>query len=183
MTCGFTLFATSIGRCGIAWSERGLTAVQLPEADDEAGRRRLQHRFPQARESAAPPPRVQAAIDAIVTLLAGEPGDLSGIVLDEEGVPPFERRVYEVARGIPPGALLTYGEIATRLGAPGAARAVGRALARNPWAIVVPCHRVLAAGGRTGGFSAHGGAALKMRLLAIESAHSAPFVLTTEEAS
>lgn len=155
--------------------------MQLPEADDEATRDRLLHRFPQARETAAPPAHVQTAIDAIVTLLAGESSDLSGIVLDTEGVPPFERRVYEVARGIPPGAMLTYGEIATGLGAPGAARAVGQALARNPWAIVVPCHRVLAAGGRTGGFSAHGGTATKMRLLAIESAHSAPFVLSPTE--
>lgn len=156
--------------------------MQLPETDDAATRARLQRRFPQACET-SPPAHVQAAIDAIVALLAGEPSDLSGIVLDMAAVPPFERRVYEAARGIPPGALLTYGEIAARLGAPGAARAVGQALARNPWAIVVPCHRVLAAGGKTGGFSAHGGTATKMRLLAIESAHSAPLVLSPQETS
>lgn len=179
-TCGFALFTTSIGRCGIAWCERGLTAVQLPEVDDAAVRARLQRRFPLAHE-ASPPPHVRVAMDALVALLAGEPRDLSGVELDMEGVPPFERRVYEAARGIPPGAVLTYGEIAARVGVPGAGRAVGRALARNPWAIVVPCHRVIAAAGKAGGFSAHGGTATKLRLLAIESAHSAPFLLSSEE--
>ena len=115
-----------------------------------------------------PPPSVGRAIDAIVSLLRGEGTDLSGIELDMEHVPAFHRRVYEVARTIPSGATLSYGEIATRLGAPGSARAVGQALGRNPFPIVVPCHRVLAAGGKVGGFSATGGITTKLRLLSIE---------------
>jgi methylated-DNA-[protein]-cysteine S-methyltransferase len=103
-------------------------------------------------------------------LLAGGPGDLSNAELDMEGVPPFHRRVYEIARGIRPGMTLSYGEVAARLGAPGAARAVGQALGQNPFPILVPCHRVLAAGGKIGGFSAHGGTATKQHMLAIEGA-------------
>jgi methylated-DNA-[protein]-cysteine S-methyltransferase len=116
----------------------------------------------------APPPNVQLAIDGIVALLQGEPSDLSAIALDMEGVAPFHRRVYEVARMIPPGKTLAYGEVAARLGAAGASRAVGQALGHNPFPIVVPCHRVVSAGGKIGGFSAHGGAATKRRMLAIE---------------
>jgi methylated-DNA-[protein]-cysteine S-methyltransferase len=117
-----------------------------------------------------PPPEIQRAVDAIVSHLDGEPTDLSFIPLDLDGVPDFHRRVYEVARTIPPGSTLSYGEIATRLGDPGSARAVGQALGRNPFVLVVPCHRVLAARGKTGGFSAHGGTATKLTLLAIEGA-------------
>ncbi len=165
----FTLFETAIGRCGIAWGERGLVGVQLPEARELETRARLLRRCPNARP-AAPPPDVQRAIDAIVALLGGEASDLSGVALDMDLVPPFHRRVYEVARSIPPGATLAYGDIAARLGARGLARAVGQALGRNPFAIVVPCHRVLASGGRVGGFSANGGITTKLRLLSIESA-------------
>jgi methylated-DNA-[protein]-cysteine S-methyltransferase len=168
---GFALFDTAIGRCGVAWSGRGLAGVQLPESREEATRARLARRFPAARES-TPPPEVGRAVEAITALLRGEKQDLSAVRLDLEDVPAFHRRVYEVARAIPPGATLSYGEIAVRLGAPGSARAVGQALGRNPFAIVVPCHRVLAAGGRVGGFSANGGVATKLRLLAIEDAHA-----------
>jgi methylated-DNA-[protein]-cysteine S-methyltransferase len=122
---------------------------------------------PAARPAAAPP-EVQSAIDGIVALLGGEPRDLGAVALDMEGVPPFHRRVYHAARAIEAGATLSYGELAARLGERGAARAVGQALGRNPFAIVVPCHRVLAASGKAGGFSAHGGATTKVRLLAIE---------------
>jgi methylated-DNA-[protein]-cysteine S-methyltransferase len=167
----FTLFDTVIGRCGIAWSERGLAGVQLPEACEPETRARVLQRFPGARE-APPPPVVQCALDGIVALLRGEARDLSTVALDMDGVPPFHRRVYEVARTIPPGATLSYGDIAARLGARGSARAVGQALGRNPFAIIVPCHRVLAAGGKAGGFSAHGGITTKLRLLAIESAQA-----------
>ena len=166
---GFALFDTAIGRCGIAWSEGGVVGVQLPEERELETRSRLLRRFPDARE-ASPPPDVTRAIDGIVALLRGEASDLSTVVLDMEGVPPFHRRVYEIARSIPPGATLSYGEIAERLGVRGAARAVGHALARNPFAIVVPCHRVLAAGGKVGGFSASGGVTTKLRLLSIEGA-------------
>ena len=164
---GFALFDTAIGRCGVAWSDRGLVGVQLPEAGEAEARARMLQRFPAAAET-APPPKERLAIDGIVALLQGEPRDLSAIALDMEGVAPFHRRVYEVARMIPPGKTLAYGEVAARLGAAGAARAVGQALGHNPFPIVVPCHRVLAAGGKIGGFSAHGGTATKRRMLAIE---------------
>ena len=166
---GFTLFDTAIGRCGIVWGERGIVGVQLPEGPDAATRARLLRRFPAARES-APPGGVQRAVDAVVALLRGEKRDLSGVVLDMERVPAFHRLVYDAARTIPPGSTRSYGEIAAQLGMPGAARAVGQALGRNPFAIVVPCHRVLAAGGRPGGFSARGGITTKLRMLAIEGA-------------
>jgi methylated-DNA-[protein]-cysteine S-methyltransferase len=165
---GYTLVDTAIGRLGIAWGGRGLVAVQLPDRRDDATRARLSRRFPGAAE-APPPPEVRPAVDAIVALLRGEQADLSSVPLDMDGVPDFHRRVYQTARSIPPGTTASYGEIAARLGAPGAARAVGQALGRNPFAIVVPCHRVLAAGGRVGGFSADGGIATKLRLLAIEA--------------
>ena len=166
---GFALFDTAIGRCGIAWGERGVAGIQLPEAGEEETRVRMLHRFPAAGE-ATPPPEVQDAIEDIVALLRGEASDLSTVALDMDGVPEFHRRVYDAARTIPPGETLSYGDIARRVGAPGAARAVGQALGRNPFPIVVPCHRVLAAGGKIGGFSAQGGVATKRRMLAIESA-------------
>jgi len=165
----FALFDTPIGRCGIAWGPRGVAGVQLPEEAEAATRTRMLQRFPAACES-DPPAGVQRAVDAIGTLLRGGAGDLSGIALDMEGVPAFHRRVYEVTRTIPPGATLSYGDVAARAGAPGAARAVGQALRRNPFAIVVPCHRVLAAGGKVGGFSADGGISTKLRMLSIEGA-------------
>jgi methylated-DNA-[protein]-cysteine S-methyltransferase len=168
-TRGFTLFETVLGRCGIAWSERGIVGVQLPEACEAETRARLLRRVPDARE-APPPPEVERAINCIVALLQGEASDLSAIVLDMDGVPPFHRRVYDATRTIPPGATLSYGHLAERLGARGAARAVGQALARNPFAIIVPCHRVLAASGKLGGFSANGGVTAKLRLLSIERA-------------
>lgn len=166
---GMRLFDTAIGCCGIAWSERGVVGVQLPEADASATQALLGRRFPGAGPR-SPPPEVMEAIAAITALLRGEHDDMPSIVLDWCGVPPFERSVYEAARRIAAGSTLTYGELARQLGAPGAARAVGQALGRNPYAPVVPCHRVLAAGGRPGGFSAHGGLATKLRLLEIEEA-------------
>jgi methylated-DNA-[protein]-cysteine S-methyltransferase len=165
---GFALFDTAIGRCAIAWSERGVVGVLLPERDDAAMRARLVRRYQGAREH-APPEEVARAIDGIVALIAGERRDLADIVLDLDDVPEFNRRVYAVARTIGPGATLTYGAIATQLGEPDA-RGVGEAMGRNPCPVIVPCHRVVAAGGKTGGFSAPGGAATKRRLLAIEGA-------------
>lgn len=180
---GFTRFDTAIGTCCIAWGARGIVAVQLPERSAGAARARLRRRLPEARE-AAPPPAVRGASDGIAALLRGEPSDLSSLALDMERVPPFQRRVYEAARGIPRGATLTYGEVAGKIGAAGEARAVGQALARNPFAIVVPCHRVVAAGGKLGGFSASEGVALKLRLLAIEGARprEAPTLFEDEPA-
>ncbi len=168
---GFALFDTALGRCGIAWGEHGIVGVQLPEANDAETRRRLLRRARGAEES-QPPAEVEHAIDGIAALLAGEKRDLSAIRLDMDGLPPFNKLVYAAARTVPPGAILSYGEIANRLGDPGAARAVGQALGHNPFPIVVPCHRVLAAGGRIGGFSASGGAGTKRRLLAVEAVHA-----------
>jgi methylated-DNA-[protein]-cysteine S-methyltransferase len=172
----FTLFETALGPVGIVWSERGVAGVQLPEASVQATRARLLLRFPGASEAmrgfasrGPPPPAVASACDGIAALLAGEARDLTGVALDLAG-DAFALRVYELVRGIPPGRTLSYGEVAKRLGAPGEARAVGEALARNPIPILVPCHRVLAAGGRLGGFSARGGVATKRRLLALEGA-------------
>jgi methylated-DNA-[protein]-cysteine S-methyltransferase len=163
----FALFETAIGWCGIAWNGRGIAGVQLPEADEHHTRERMLQRFPAAGE-ATPPPEICRVLDDIVALLGGEPSDLSSAELDMDGVSPFHRRVYEIARSIPPGETLSYGEVAARLGVPGAARAVGQALGQNPFPILVPCHRVLAAGSKIGGFSAHGGAATKQRMLALE---------------
>jgi methylated-DNA-[protein]-cysteine S-methyltransferase len=168
-THGFTLFDTAIGRCGIAWSERGVARVSFPEKSEGATRERLVRRLPQAREM-PPPPAIARAIAGIVALASGDKRDLADIALDMEGVPQFERRVYEAALRIPAGETLTYGDIAIRLGDRLLARDVGQALARNPFPIIVPCHRVLAAGNRIGGFSAPGGASTKQRLLAIEGA-------------
>jgi methylated-DNA-[protein]-cysteine S-methyltransferase len=165
----FALFQTAIGVCAIAWSDRGVRQVQLPEASEARTRARIGQRHPGAIESVPLPP-IAAAISGIVALLGGTPVDLGAVVLDWEGVPDFHRRVYEVARMIPPGRTRTYGELASALGDAGAARAVGQALGENPWPIVVPCHRVLAAAGQPGGFSAHGGVATKRQLLVIEGA-------------
>src|SRR5215831_14134297 len=167
MTVGFALFETAIGACGIAWGDRGVVGLQLPEARPPATRARLRKRFPEGAEG-PPPAALRGAIDAITRHLDGETRDLGDILLDMREVPVFHRRVYDAARAIKPGATASYGEIATRIGAPGAARAVGQALGRNPFAIIVPCHRILAAGGRVGGFSADGGTSTKLRLLAIE---------------
>jgi methylated-DNA-[protein]-cysteine S-methyltransferase len=171
-TQAYALFPTSIGHCGIAWSEFGLTGVQLPESDESATRARMSRRFPQCGEGLPPIP-VQEAISDVVALLDGAPRvpiDLSNIVLDMDGVPLFHQRVYALARRLLPGETTTYGEIARKLGDPGAARAVGQALGANPFAPIVPCHRVLAANGRAGGFSAAGGVSTKLRLLLIERA-------------
>jgi methylated-DNA-[protein]-cysteine S-methyltransferase len=165
----FALFDTPIGACALAWGEHGLAGVLLPESNEAATRRHIVRRFSHARE-ASPTTDVQATIARVTALLHGTHDDLSDVALDLSGVPPFHRRVYEVARAIVPGSTLTYGEVAARLGEPNASRAVGQALGANPFPIVVPCHRVLAAGGRAGGFSAKGGVRTKLRLLQIEGA-------------
>jgi methylated-DNA-[protein]-cysteine S-methyltransferase len=171
---GLLLFDTAIGRCGIAWSERGLTAVALPGASDARLRGWLLKRTPGAAEDPAVlPPFAVRARDGIVALLAGADDDLADLPLDTEGLAPFHARVYEAARRIRPGETTTYGALADALGADrGAARAVGQALGANPWPIVVPCHRITAAGGRTGGFSAPGGVATKLRILDVERVHA-----------
>jgi methylated-DNA-[protein]-cysteine S-methyltransferase len=166
---GFALFDTAIGCCGIAWGARGIVGVQLPERNDRATRDRLSRRFPDACE-VEPPSVIRQAIAGIVALLRGEARDLSFIVLDMESIPPFRQAIYAVLRAIPAGATLSYGEIATRLGNGSNARDVGEAMGQNPFPIIVPCHRVVAAGGKVGGFSAAGGVTTKLRLLNIEGA-------------
>ena len=163
----FALFDTALGVCGIAWNEEGVVGVHLPAQDAAATRLRLERKFRDARE-AEPSAELARVIQRIVALLRGERVDLSTVPLDMTGIERFDRDVYIAAREIPPGDTRTYGEIAKRLGRPEAARDVGVALARNPFAIVVPCHRVIAANGKTGGFSAGGGVATKLKLLAIE---------------
>jgi methylated-DNA-[protein]-cysteine S-methyltransferase len=170
-TPNFALFDTAIGWCGVAWSERGIVGVQLPEGGEQATRSRLRRRFPDAGE-AVPPAHVQHVISQIVALLDGERPDLRQAVLDPAAVPDFNRRVYDVARSIPAGSTWTYGEVAERLGDRSLARDVAQALGQNPFPIIVPCHRVMAAGGKTGGFSAPGGVRTKLRLLSIERAQS-----------
>jgi methylated-DNA-[protein]-cysteine S-methyltransferase len=170
-TQGYALFETSVGRCGIAWNERGVACLRLPERDAAATRASLLSRLDAGREhDTEPTPVIQEAITAMRELLEGKPHDLQSIQLDMHDVPELARKVYEAARLILPGSTQTYGELARRIGKPGAARAVGRALGQNPFAIIVPCHRVLAAAGGIGGFSAGGGTRTKWRMLEIEHA-------------
>jgi methylated-DNA-[protein]-cysteine S-methyltransferase len=170
MRHAYAIFDTAIGAMAIAWGPRGIVAVRLPEANADAARSRIARRFPDASEELAPP-GVDLAIRDIGRLIAGERIDLSRIAIDLGDLPEFSVRVYAAARSIPAGETRTYGEVAAEIGeGPAAARAVGAALGANPFPVIVPCHRVLAANGRTGGFSARGGVATKMRLLAIEQA-------------
>ncbi len=167
---GHVLFETALGTCGVAWGPGGIVAVQLPERDAAATRARLLRGLPLCQGTGDPPPYVCSAITGIQALLAGEPRDLREVPLDMSRISPFHQQVYAIARAIPPGRTRTYGELAQQLGGLGLARAVGQALGMNPFAPVVPCHRVLAAGDRPGGFSAEGGAATKLRMLQIEGA-------------
>jgi methylated-DNA-[protein]-cysteine S-methyltransferase len=156
------LFKTAIGTCGVAWSEAGLTEVLLPRSASLTGEPLI--------GGGDVPATVHAAIGGIVALLEGERPDLRDVALDERPLDDFRRRVYAATRAIGPGQTATYGEIARAIGAPGAARAVGAALGQNPYPIVVPCHRVLAADGSLHGFSAPGGIRTKRRMLEIEGA-------------
>jgi methylated-DNA-[protein]-cysteine S-methyltransferase len=165
----YTIFDTSVGRCGIAWSHAGIAGVRLPEAREIETRRRLLQQFPDARE-VRPPDDVEVAIEGIAALLRGTPCDLSDAPLDMAGVPPFNRRVYDTVRLIPHGQTRTYAELAARLGASGAVHAVGQAINRNPFALLVPCHRTLVTANQTGGFAGNGGIITKVRLLSIEGA-------------
>jgi methylated-DNA-[protein]-cysteine S-methyltransferase len=164
---GYTIFDTAIGRCGIAWGDRGIVGVQLPEAREIDTRRRLFRLHPEAREL-RPCQNVEIAIEGMVALLRGQPCDLSEVSLDTSGIPAFNARVYAFTRTIPRGETRTYGEIAASLRASGASHAVAQAISRNPFMIIVPCHRVLDAGGYADGISPNGGSISKRRLLSIE---------------
>ena len=170
----YCLFETPLGSCGIAWSQPvssrtppAVTLLQLPEATREMTESRIA-RISGARKSSAPPPRIAEVIKRVCKHLRGDLQEFRDITLDLDGADPFARLVYQAARQIPTGQTTTYGELATALRRPTAARAVGQALARNPIGLIIPCHRILAAGGKSGGFSAHGGRSTKARMLAIE---------------
>jgi len=165
----YTLFPTAVGPCGLAWSPSGIVGVQLPESNPSRTLARLLRRQGGDASPGQAPPDIQQVIDDIVALLGGERRDLQHARLDMGQVPELFRRIYAVARRIPPGQTLSYGEVATRCGDTDA-QTVGQAMARNPFPIIVPCHRVVAANGKDGGFSAHGGVTTKLRLLALEGA-------------
>ncbi|MFD6178996.1 MULTISPECIES: methylated-DNA--[protein]-cysteine S-methyltransferase [unclassified Isoptericola] len=167
----FCIFPTAIGHCALVWRSPGrVVGSALPQGSAEGTRDAVRRWYPSARES-SPDGDLADAVSAVAGLLGSGAGDLSAIDVDMSGVADFDRRVYEVVRTIPAGATLTYGEVASRLGSPGAAQAVGQALGRNPFPPIVPCHRVLAAGRRVGGFSARGGRRTKLRMLDAEGVH------------
>lgn len=167
---GYTVFDTAIGRCGIAWSNLGVVGVQLPEAREIDTRRRLYKLYPEAREQ-RPPLNSEIAIDGIVALLRGRDADFSDVALDTTDLPNFNQRVYRFTRGIPRGETRTYDEVAHGLRVQGAVHSVAQAIGRNPFMVIVPCHRVLEAGNYTDKISPYGGVISKRRLLTIEGAH------------
>jgi methylated-DNA-[protein]-cysteine S-methyltransferase len=160
----YCVFDTPIGPCGVAWSERGLTRLRLPEASRSAIEKRLAH----TARADDPPPRIAQVIADVQRYLTGQRVDFASVALDFTDVVPFHRQVYEAARQVCWGRTASYGDLARQIGSPGEAREVGQALSRNPVTIIVPCHRILTSGGRIGGFSAHGGTSTKQRLLSLE---------------
>lgn len=168
----FAVFEAVIGWAGVAWADKGLIGAYLPEPDPQTVRTAFARKFPGSVE-AAPPPAIASVIGQIVALMRGEKVDMSDAPIDLGRVPKFNAKVYEITRRIPAGETLTYGQIAVQLGDKLLSQQVGAALGRNPWPIVVPCHRVTAANGKLGGFSARGGADTKLKLLAIEGAQAA----------
>jgi methylated-DNA-[protein]-cysteine S-methyltransferase len=165
---GYAIFDSAIGRCGIAWSLAGVVGVQLPEAREIDTRGRLYRLYPEAREL-SPPSNPQHGIEGIVAMLRGEDADLSDVTLDMEGIPPVNRRVYDYLRGIPRGETRTYQDIASELPVTGVAHSLAQAIAKNPFMIIVPCHRVLETADSHGdGMSAHGGTISRRHLLSIE---------------
>ena len=163
----YCLFDTDLGACGVAWSERGLTRFQLPEATRRGTEKRLQLRASNS-SAEAPPRQIEAVIADVQRYMAGERVDFTPVALDLAGVAPFYAEIYAVARRVGWGETATYGDLARQAGAPGAARAVGQAMSRNPVAFIIPCHRILASGNKVGGFSAFGGTVSKQRLLGLE---------------
>jgi methylated-DNA-[protein]-cysteine S-methyltransferase len=164
---GYAFFDTGVGRCGIVWGDAGVVAVQLPEARELDTRRRLLRLYPEAREM-SPPPMIAIATQGIANALRGRDADFSEIALDWEGVSLFNQRVYEFARSIPRGETRTYDEVATAMRRTGAEYSVAQAIAKNPFMIIVPCHRVLEAGHYADKISPYGGTISKRHLLSIE---------------
>ena len=170
----YLVFETASGFCGIAWNNMGITRFQLPTRSAEATERILRRRVPGA-EPGAPTLEVAEAVAAVKRYFEGEETDFSGFRLDLGEQDPLLERIYAAARRIGWGQTTTYGTLARELGAgPEAARDVGQAMAKNPVALIIPCHRVLAAGGKVGGFSAPGGSAAKIRMLELEGVHIEP---------
>ncbi|MGM9490528.1 methylated-DNA--[protein]-cysteine S-methyltransferase [Ideonella sp. YS5] len=168
---GFAFFGTPAGLVGLAWDDAlAISGGQLPEATEELTRLRMQQRHPGWVEAADPPPAIASVLKRLAAALQGAPDALEDVPLSDADIPDFHRRVYALARRIPPGQTRTYGDLAQELGGPAVARAVGQALARNRFAPLVPCHRVMAAHGQAGGFSGPGGLHAKLRLLQLEGA-------------
>lgn len=164
----YCLFDTAFGTCGIGWSAQGLRRLQLPERDPGATERRLCRTLGTAADKCEPSPPVAHAIARLQGHFAGEAAEFADILVDLRGVPAFQRSIYDALRTIGRGQTVSYGELAERIGRPGAARDVGQAMGRNPVPIIIPCHRVLASGQKMGGFSAYGGIQTKQRLLELE---------------
>lgn len=173
MKTKYALFDTMLGTCGILWNEEGIQRVQLPESSKRETVRKLLGRTP-AIGASVPPRRVQTVMQKIAAHLGGKPQNFNRIPLALKHLPSFHQRVLQGARALRTGETVTYGELAKRIGSPKAARAVGQALAGNPFPILVPCHRILAAGAKLGGFSARGGTQTKTKLLAIEGVYAKP---------
>jgi methylated-DNA-[protein]-cysteine S-methyltransferase len=164
----YAIFDTALGFAGIGWTDAGINRFQLPASSAASAERLMQKRDPAARPD-TPPPAVAEAIAAVKRYFAGEEVDFSGVQLDLDGQDAFFKRIYAAARRVGWGNTTTYGSIAKELGAgPEGARDVGQAMAHNPIGLIIPCHRVLAAGGKLGGFSAPGGGNAKLRMLALE---------------
>jgi methylated-DNA-[protein]-cysteine S-methyltransferase len=170
----YFIFETAGGFCGIAWNNVGITRFQLPTRSPAATERVLLRRVPGAKPG-TPTPEVAEAVAAVKRYFEGEETDFSGVQLDLGEQDPFFERIYTAARRVGWGHTTTYGALAKELGAgPEAARDVGQAMAKNPVALIIPCHRVLAAGGKIGGFSAPGGSSAKIRMLKLEGVHIEP---------
>ncbi len=171
MSLAFAIFDTAVGPCAVGWGDHGISRAWLAEGTADRCRQRILRKHPGAAER-EPPHDVQRAMDRIARLMEGAKDDLTDIPLDWSGVPAFDRSVLEICRAIPPGETLSYGDIARRLGDLALARGVGQALGRNPFPIIVPCHRVLGSDGKVGGFSANGGVETKLKMLTIERART-----------
>ena len=164
---GYAIFDSGVGRCGIVWSDGGIVGVHLPEAREIDTRRRLLRLYPEAREQ-RPPRDCDIAIEGIVTLLRGDNSDLCDVTLDMSGIPAFNQKVYESTRTIPRGETRTYGELAAGMRRQGIEHSIARAIAKNPFMIIVPCHRVLEVGHYADKISPYGGTISKRHLLSLE---------------
>lgn len=170
--CSYCLFNTPLGVCGIVWKDPEttdgspvVTFLQLPEATEKSTEERIAG---MGNRVSLPPPRIAEIAEKIRRHLGGEVQDFSAIAVDYDGVESFSQQVYQACRNVPAGMTVSYGDLAKTINRPGAARAVGQALARNRVPLIIPCHRVVTVAGKAGGFSAPGGVETKARILALE---------------